>query len=355
MNEKIGSFITIILIFTFLNCAFANIKNRKEVVNILTWWDYLDIELIKKAENKCGAIISYDEYYTNDEFLRRWTNQKENYQVIIFSQTIYNIIKNKLPRINSSKLFNNAEQYNKIIKNHYLKMNYPANVVYYIHSLTGFLWNPENITISTKDTIDFIFKKANNKYVAIIDDPVEFEKLILADFGLSKKPPAETILTIKNFNKITKNANVYITNNSDKIYTVPDFAFTLIWSGEAMNDLIQSNNKFKFLIHPKLSYISSDLISQTSNSNGAYCVSKYLSSKEAIKITEEKYHYFSPYADYSKVSNPAFKNMYKEFVKQLPDLPWLSSVDVNNFHQINLSWQRIKLYLNNKTQDIHEN
>src|SRR5690606_7579461 len=133
-----------------------------------------------------------------------------------------------------------------------LKRNYPKNVVYFAHSMSGFLWNPANISINKNDTIETIFKKSVNKYVVITDDPGEAKKLI--EFNGDKN------LSISNFKKMVQQANVYITNNYSQIYNKPEFSFSYGWSGEALVDLLTSNKDYQFLVHPKMSYISSDLL-----------------------------------------------------------------------------------------------
>lgn len=348
-NRKFDKVIATVICL-FICCSYVHAENKKEVINILTWWEYLDDKIVDTAEKKCNVKISYDEYYNNDEFIRRWSAGKEDYQVIIFSQTIYNIVKDKLPRIKNSKLNNNIKYYNPVIRNHYLQKNYPENVAYFTHSLTGFLWNPENIYISSNDSIDSIFKKAKNNNVVIIDDPEEFKKLIGVNLASNRsKFPQNNALTIESFKKITNNSNVYITNNYYNIYLQPRFAFSFSWSGEALLALMNSGRDYQFLIHPKLSYISTDLISQTFNSTGSQCVASYLSSKEIMEVLQEKNFYFSPYANYSKNKNIKFKKIYKEFASNLKNLSWIDASDQKNYYGRNKSWQLIKISLNNRT------
>ena len=322
-------------------------------VNILTWWGYLDYPEIRQIiENKCQANISYDNYYSNTEFTRRWNTQEENYDIIIFSDTIYNSVKSEIAR-KDSDLWKLSNDYNPIIKKHYHDEKMPSNVVYFIHSLTVFLWNPALVQLNESDTIFSIFKKADNNIVVIIDDPIEAANLIGHGLDENKsnsytltKNPHYTYLTKENFMKIADRTKVYITNDYSQIYLKPTFAFSFTWSGEAMVDLSKSGKNYNFLIHPKLSYISSDLLAVLNNKPASLCVAKTLASKEVMSVLQNKDFYFSPYADTRGIENETFKSMYQEFIKKLPTLAWVKPVSDEDFRKLSTTWKLIKLNYN---------
>lgn len=321
--------------------GFAKSNNQKETVNILTWWGYLSYpDIIKQVENQCNVKLSFDEYYSNDEFIRRWESHSELYDIIIFSSTIYDLLRDKIPRINNSKLSAYSTQYHPVIRAHYLSMHYPRNIVYFMHAMSGFLWNPDNISISEQDTIQSIFKKATNKLVVMMDDPVEVKRLVEAD-GASG-------LTPENFENIAQRANVYITNNYSQIYKKTAFSFSYSWSGEAVIDIMAANKKYQFLVHPKLSYISSDLLAQTSRKTSAECVARIMASRDISTIIQNADFYFTPYIDYKNVIDDNFKKLYLDFIAYLSHALWVDSVRESHFQEINKEWQLIKISLNNR-------
>jgi hypothetical protein len=340
MNPSNCVAVMLIMLLTS-SVGYAAKVNQTPSVNVLSWWGYLDHpEITKAAEAKCGVKISFDQYFSNDEFLRRWEGQKDNYDLIIFSQTIYNAIINKIPKIIDSKLWLQSKSYNPIIKKHYEQSNYPHNVVYFIHALTVFLWNPSNVELHKEDSIINMFEKSRGKFVILIDDPVEIRKLI--ESGNEKFS-----FDSHDFNEIVKGSSLYISNNYNKIYENDKFAFSFLWSGEAVANVLESNKKHKILIHPKLSYISTDLLAQTSDKVKASCVAEYLSGKAVLATVQNHEYYFSPYTDYSKVENSAFKEMYMDFISLLPKLGWIESLSENNFQAINKKWQLIKISYKN--------
>lgn len=272
--------------------------------------------------------------------MRRWQTQKDSYDIIIFSDTIYKIVKNNLPALDQSDLWKQSLIYNPIIKKHYQKMKFPHNVVYFFHALTGFLWNPQNMSLAPQDSIYEIFKKANGKYIVIIDDMVEAELLIkAASSNLSQK------FDFSFLQEISKSSNIYITNNYTQIYQKPKFAFSFSWSGASIGAIMESNNNFKFLIHPKLSYITSDLLAQNSSDGKTSCIAKFITNKSTASFLQNKLYYFSPYTDNSAATNPTYKYMYDNFIHLLPNLSWKKPIDVHEFYKIGATWQQIKLSL----------
>src|SRR5437870_4118355 len=122
MNKKVSTVLNVLVIATLLffsECLYAVNEEYHQTINILTWWGYLKYpELIKNAEKECKVNISFDEYFSNDEFLRRWVGQEKFYNIIIFSDTIYNVVKHKLQVIKNNNLYKQSLNYNSIVKKH---------------------------------------------------------------------------------------------------------------------------------------------------------------------------------------------------------------------------------------------
>jgi spermidine/putrescine-binding protein len=315
---------------------------QQKTINILTWWGYLDHpEIIRSVEKACNIKISYDQYYSNDEFLRRWRTQKNSYDIIIFSNTIYKMIQNEIPNIRSSKLSREARLYHPVIRKKYLSLKTPENVLFFMHSLTGFIYNPKTINLSANDSIFTIFQKADKKLAILIDDPVEAKKLLEIVFNTKDK----NVLSYNRLKKIFPNTTIYIGNGFNQIYKDPDFAFAYTWSGTAFNKIYDGGLNYNFLIHPQLSYISSDLLAQTSNNQQSMCAASALTSREVLSLVENDDYYFSSYTDISNIKNKNFRKIYQDFMINLPRLTWIESTDANEFDRLNTSWDLIKATL----------
>lgn len=346
-TKGMRKFCFLLLLAIFVIPINALAKLSPQPVNILTWWGYLDQtpNEIQKIEKKCNAHISYDTYYSNDEFLDRFKKHDARYDVIIFSQTILNSVKNKIALPNS-KLYLQANGYENTIRKEYFSEKLPHNIVYFVLSMTGFLYNPSVIDITPSESIDTIFKKAGNNIIVMIDDPVEANFLI----GLMQKnnqesasaPSVKNIsLTWKNFKKLFQKTRVIITNSPEKIINLPNFAFAFQWSGDSISIMGGAHKNLKFLIHPKLSYISLDLLAELNTRQPTICVAHALSSPEFLNSLQEKSFYFSPY--FPKPSdNVDFQNLYDQVSKQLPILSWLASPNDQDLNKLKKNWDYIR-------------
>ena len=118
--------LTFILQLVYFLSPVAYADAQKPTVNILTWWGYLDDPgLIARTEKACDVKISHDVYYSNDEFLRRWRGSEDNYDILIFTESIYNSAAPHLPII-ETPLWQEANDYNPVIKAHYFEKKIPS-------------------------------------------------------------------------------------------------------------------------------------------------------------------------------------------------------------------------------------
>jgi hypothetical protein len=360
MVINLSRFLLIVVfgVFIFSASAYAQSdpSDPKETVNILTWWGYLDCPgLVSMVEKECNVKISYDSYYTNREFLRRWRTQGQIYDIIVFSDTIYDVIKDEIA-LEFSSLHENLRLYPSIIKKQHENNKFPPNVVFYTHSLTGFLWNPKIISLAKDDSLYSIFKKAGEKIIIIMDDSAEIQKLISLGYYETvygkkkyKKYKDKLIsLTIENFKKLIQQTKLFITNDYSKAYTNKNFAFAFMWSGDAISNLKKSKKRYKFLVHDNLSYVSSDLLANLNNKPYVVATAKALTSRKAMDIVQNNEYYFSPHLDLSNVTEPVFKQIYRQFIKKLPDLSWIKSIPEHESYITGISWNKIRLNINKK-------
>lgn len=338
-------FVGLVIFLFYLPVVLADGSVHRKTIKMITWWGYYHSpEVTNYLENKCNVKLSIDEYYSNDEFLRRWEGMTDYYDIINLSDIVYPVIKNKIPSVKNSSIWKNSFHYHPAIKKHYDEQNYPHNVAYFDHLVTGFLWNTSNINISPQDSVGSIFKKANKKYVILIDDPVEIMKLIETSLNFKM---TDNSISLSNFRKMTQGNNIYIVNNNNLALKNPNFAFSYRWAGPTVSSLIESDpSKYKFLVHPKLSYISTALLIQTSNQPEAHCIAKSLTAKSFSVLMQKEGIFLSPFANYKNIANPLVKNIYKQFITSLSTPSWLDNSYKNNFRELNRSWQMTKLALN---------
>jgi len=301
-------------------------------VNILTWWGYLDKPWVPAyIRKKCNVDISFDEYYTNDEFQNRWKNQK--YDIIIFEDTFYEVMKGEI-KDKGHDMSSVVNDYNPIIKKQFLSRHYEKNVLYFFQSTTGVLWNPNLIHPENFANVDEIFKSAANHGIVILDDP----QTILTVFGNKNSQDP-----YRNFYNLVKDKKIYIGNDFGKILESQDFSFSYVWSGDAIFYVNNSHKAYQFLIRPDISYISSDLITQLANNSESTCVMKTLSSKEFLTKLQHDTYYFSPYGSIGTVKSKQYRDIYDQYLKNLSRLKWINAVSEENYEKEYNEWKLIKL------------
>lgn len=319
--------------------AILSFQSAYSSVNIISWWNYLDKNSILKLQKKCNAKISLDEYYSSDDFLKRYNRQ--NYSIIIFPAEIYSLVSGKIEKRGTSfeKI---VEDYHPNVLFSFMDQNFSKNVAIFSLGISGFLYDPKQIEIDQDEDIKNIFKKAKNKKIAFIDDPFESLHLI----SLDKKLPNVTD-AVKELKQLVDGTYFIITNDIVKIVKEKDFAFAYTWIGEGFKR-ISENPNLKFTVLPGLSYVSADLIASLEKNPQTECVVKMLASKEFLNPILEKTTYFSPYGVTEGIKNKDFALKYKDFINNHNQFEWLHHPDKITYDKMENLWLRIKMAVDYK-------
>ena len=155
------------------------IYQNANAVNIITWWGYLNKEIVSQLEAKCGVSVSYDEYYTTYEFLDRM--KKQNYSITIFAQSGYNLVIDKIENKGLSIASVKQSHYPAILNSIFNK-NLPNNVGVFAIEAAGFMYDPKNIKINPNDSLKDILTQAKGKKVILVDNPIEPMKFISPNY-----------------------------------------------------------------------------------------------------------------------------------------------------------------------------
>lgn len=309
-------------------------------VNVLTWWGYLDAGVLAPVERGCGVKVAFDEYVSNDEFLRRFRRGKGGYDVAVFSNTIYPLVRKDFAP--GASLGGPAAGYLPGVRRLEEKSRLEPNAAIFLLSLTGFLWNKDNISIGPKDTIHDLFSKGKPGLVALIDDYAELVALLRAAKLIPAKDPLPADV-VKALRSIRGRNRFLITNTLDNIVTKSDFVFGYAWHGNAF-EFLRGRENLAFLMHPRLSYVSLDLVGAASAKPEALCVAKALASASFLNALEEKTSYFSPYRNAALAkANPRAAALKEEMLAVMDTLPFLTDVNPSVLRHVDLDWMRTKL------------
>lgn len=349
MKKLAVKYLFLLLLLPLVFAAPLYASPKKPTVNVLTWFGYLRTpEIATLIDQECNATLSFDEYYSNDEFLRRWKADKDNYDVVIFANLLYNGIKDKVA-LNGAHLSSLTKDYHPIIKQHYDETKYPSNVVYFSHSLMGFLWNPDVVNLSETDDMLTVFKKAGKNRTILIDDPIEIKNMINLSSNDHENNHQSLPLNLETLKKLVQASRVSLTSDYNKIYESPDFAFSYVWSGDAVINTQKAGKPYQFLMHPKTSFICTDLLALINSKPAAACVAKVLAGKKALTILQNTNYYFSPYGDATNNGNTMFKQIHKQAFAQLSDYSWIQPVSLLEFNRLEQIWKTLKLEISDRS------
>jgi hypothetical protein len=294
-----------------------------------------------------------DEFYSSAEFLKRLSagqNSQAPYDIAIFSDTMREASAAIINRDKSLTIAVDSSNYAAPIKHYFQSQKFSKNTGIFQISLTGFLWNKKNITISASDNLGAVFSRTQDGLIVLVDDHVEISTLLRAWECSSHKDKCENLASEffpseQQLRTLLGKSKLVITSDLGKIDAHPKFALAYTWSGDAIARAGENKN-LEFLLHPSLSHTSMDLVSLLGKSKEAACVAKHLASQNFLTKTAQNSLYFSPYGPVIS-KNEKFSTLQKDFFDSFSKLKRIHRVTLSESEKINEKWQLFKLQFGN--------
>lgn len=324
-----------VIIFSFL-AAMLFCQNAF-AVNVFSPRGYLflDRNTISKLQEKCNTKIFIDEYYSNDEFIRRF-NKQNNYSIIIFSSLFYNLVSHKIKNV-PLNFEDITEKYHPNILAAFRKQAFPKNITIFGLDLTGFLFDKNKMDIHKDEELKSIFSKVKNKKIIILDDSIESLKLISLN-----KITRDSDNVISEFERLVGDNHPIFTNVISKKINESDFGFAYLWTGQAHSQIKQNPN-LKFIVHSKASYVALDLIAAVEKNTDVACVVRALSEKDIQEPIHSLVDYFSPYGSQNKIDKSEFFMQNKGFIENIDNLKWHDRPSKDEYQEMSNLWQKMKI------------
>lgn len=321
----------------------AGTMNPKGAVNILARNDYLRSPAITSIiTNKCGVKLSCDEYYYFGECFCRLTSADDldYYDIVILPADLYELLKNTLV-LKGSDLNRVVKGYSPNIKKFYLSRNYPSNVVYFVVSLYGFIFNPKLINFLPTDSSASIFEKIKNTMVILTADAPALWNLI------DNKKDLSHIELAAAFKQLIQNIELIRTADGySDVYDKEEFGLALQRSGVAASILKSSKNRtLAFYVHPKYSIVSPDLMVALNARSETQCVAKVLASKEVLDIVQKETNYLSPYSTGEFAGDPVLQKVYKPVFDNTRRMQRFDTVLAERLNEVRGLWFTLVLHV----------
>lgn len=346
-TRKILKPLPVKLLVATLLCLLCIDAMAARTVNIISWWGYLFEELLEPVQQQCGVAISVDEYTTNPEFLRR--SKKSHYDIAIYSDTVYPTFISRTPTAEVDIQSGLVDGYHTAIRNYYRQSGYKPNTVFFQFALTGFLWNPKVIQITSSDTIEAIFAKAGRNTLLMLDEHIEvlnlLSKLETRDgrFPPLTSPASSQNISIERITALFGDSHVVISSNLGEIFKKEDFAFAFTWSGEAIEKLSTGSFPHRFLVHTELSHWSKDVLTVISPAKEVQCVARALAGEAYLSALVARSYYFSPFRRNDTDMHPVYRQLAREFYQQFDALQSLPRISEAQYEALDYEWQSIKM------------
>jgi hypothetical protein len=348
---KLIRFISLLLILLLLADQYLGIPRMNDDnkgVSILTWWGYLDTPEIKQLSNACQVNIQLTEIYSSEQFIQSFKEQRP-YDISIYPADLYPNYKQAFPELGKT-ITQITKEYHPKIKAQYNQQAFSEDTLYFQHAVMLFLSN-KAIDQKTFD-LEHLFEGANQGRVIL---PNSFE---LIDRLLEQGNPTVASQYWDKLKIAVQNGSIELSDFGTSVYG-KDFSLAYQVSGELLNPNITwpstkdndgNLSHPEISLHPKYSFVASDILSLNSHSQTAYCIATHLASQEFLKHISNTNFYFSPFGDSPEALTTNSPEL--DFFGVADQLFWLAPKHRNNYSPKAVkAWEAIQSTINNQTNN----
>lgn len=298
--------------------------DKPQVLNLYSWADNFDEEVLAEFEKKYNCKINYDVFANNEELLAKMQAGGSQYDVIQPSDyMVATMIKlNMLEKLNKDKIPNT-----KNITSEFSKPPYDPTGEYsvvYTWGVTGIGYNKKYIKNPPTSWND-LWKNEYKGRVILLNDSREVLGMALRKNGFSNssKNQGELQKSFDDLKKLAPNVLAYDTDNIKQKFIAEEVWIGMIWSGDAV--FTQSDNKdIEYIIPKENGVIWADTLAIPKTAKNKDLAEKFINYLYEPKVSAKNFEsigYIDPnekaYEFHSKeykenkifkVSNDAVKN-----------------------------------------------
>ncbi|MDV3166994.1 MAG: extracellular solute-binding protein [Vigna little leaf phytoplasma] len=317
MNKKILILSFILCIITLITCLNFN-KEKKKVILLFNWGEYIDPQVIDSYNNKVdNKFMIKQSFFSSNELAINKIKTGNVYDIAILSEyAIEQLNKDYLQKIDQSKinLPEKTDLFDKIeakLTDQKMEMYKEYSIPYFWGNL-GILYNTKKIKIEDLQNNNWksLVKNNNNNYkIALYNNAFEgmFIGLKATGGDLSgnseedNQKAKEWLLDLKRHNMNLSFVTDQILDNM-KIKDQENYDLVITYSGDA-RFLINENPNLKYYDFRNESkdnkgtniWVDSFVLPKGSNTEGAYDFIRFALEKENIKKNIKFINYDTPY------------------------------------------------------------
>jgi spermidine/putrescine transport system substrate-binding protein len=218
--------LTAVLALTAVGCSSSSSEQEEQVLNIYSWADNFDPEVIKEFEQKFGVKVNYDVYGSNEEMLAKIQAGASGYDLIqpsdyMVATMIQLGLLEELNKENIPNMKNIVSTDNK-------------HSVIYTWGITGIAYNKKYVKEEITSWNDLWNEKYKSR-VIMLNDPREVMgmSLIKNGFSNSSKDKTELEKAFADMKALVPSVVAFDTDNIKQKMIAEEAWIGTVWSGDA--------------------------------------------------------------------------------------------------------------------------
>jgi len=336
--KKINFCLLVVLVLAtalIVGCGGDSKENKtsdgKAVLNLYSWADNFDPEVIKQFEKEYNCKVNYDVFANNEELLAKMQAGGGQYDVIQPSDyMVATMIKlDMLEKLNKDKMPN--------IKNINLSFSSPPYdpngeySVVYTWGITGIAYNKKHVKNVPTSWADLWSDDYQGRVILLNDNREVFGMALKKNgFSNSTTNPQEIEIAFNDLKKLAPNVLAYDTDNIKQKFISEDGWIGMMWSGDAI--FTQSENPdVEYIIPKENGVIWADTLAIPKKAKNKELAEKFINFIYEPKVSAQNFEaigYIDPNEKAYEFHSDEYKNnpIFKTSNEAIASSEWLVDV-----------------------------
>lgn len=343
---KIWKRLSLLAVVSLALLAAATGCTAKETLNLYSWADNFDEQVLKDFEAKYGVRVKYDVFSNNEELLAKIKTSGANYDVIQPSDyMVATMVKlGLLEELNKDNIPNIRNVTSQFQNPPYDPGNKYS--VVYTWGVTGIAFNKKYVTDNIESWKDLWNPKYKGK-VVLLDDSREVLGMGLKKLGFSNstKDPAQLQAAADDLKSLLPNVLAFDTDNIKQKLISEEAWIGTVWTGDA-SLIAKDNPNVDFVIPKEGGTIWADNYAIPKGSKHKALAEKFINYMLEPEVSKQNYESIG-YSDPNEKAYPLHSQEYRSnrmiFLsnEEMKRTEWL--VDVGDMlQQYDKYWTELK-------------
>ncbi len=267
----------VVLVFTTL--FLTGCGEKKPVLNVYNWGDYIDDTIIEQFEEEYGISVNYEMYASNEDLYVKLKQGATSYDVVFPSDyMVQKLIKEDLLLKYEPNTLGNYKNISDEFKN----LAYDENNEYsvpYLWGTMGIVYNKDMVDEADMDSWDALFSDKYKDMILLYDTQRDIIGMALKKLGYSinTKNPSELAEAKELIIKQKELVSAYVGDNLKNLMLSEEAAIALDDSGDALQIIVEGgSDKFGYKVPKEGSNIWVDAMVIPKNSEHAESAKKFI-------------------------------------------------------------------------------